>query len=303
MKPLLTRLVAYLALLGVVVSLIFLATGFLSRDQRVGVVRLKHERLASTSRPRLILIGGSSLHYGMDSDFLQEELGLPVINMGIQLSLGLRFMLREVLPSIGQGDIVVVLAEPTAYTAVPLEGESTLATLISTSPNMIQHLTMKQRLHVIGSMGAAINDNLIRIIRSRGRPGSAMDQTNRFGDYIGHQGKNPSRSSFEELPTQKVDPKVTALLASYREKLKEKGAMMLIGYAPIARSCANLATLKAIHESIPPAIRVGTPSTYVFDDAYFYDSAHHLTFEHRRTRTKLLVRDLQNCPAFKEYQR
>jgi hypothetical protein len=71
----------------------------------------KVKMLKTVPGPRLILIGGSNLAFGIDSAYLQNRLQMPVINMGVHIAFGLRYMLNQARPYLRSGDIVVIVPE------------------------------------------------------------------------------------------------------------------------------------------------------------------------------------------------
>lgn len=68
----------------------------------------KVNRLRSIEEPKLILVGNSNLPFGIRSDYLEEEIGMPVINLGIHGGLGDPFHENMIKGAINEGDIVVV---------------------------------------------------------------------------------------------------------------------------------------------------------------------------------------------------
>ncbi len=71
----------------------------------------KQELLQNTPGQRVILVGGSSVAFGFDSATLAQIVGVPVVNMGLQGSLGLRFELESLKPNLREGDIVILSPE------------------------------------------------------------------------------------------------------------------------------------------------------------------------------------------------
>ena len=41
----------------------------------------KHQRLSSITEPKIILVGGSNLPFGVKSKMLEDSLGMPVVGM------------------------------------------------------------------------------------------------------------------------------------------------------------------------------------------------------------------------------
>ncbi|NID08917.1 hypothetical protein [Fibrivirga algicola] len=72
----------------------------------------KHQRLdALAGKPRLILAGGSGVAFGIDSQLLEDSLGIPVVNMGLHADLGLPFMLKQLQAIAKPTDIVLFTPE------------------------------------------------------------------------------------------------------------------------------------------------------------------------------------------------
>jgi hypothetical protein len=82
-----------------------------SKNDYLAAMIDKHARLKSLAPPRIILVGGSSLAFGINSEEIESQTGLPVINMGLHAGLGLQNILNEMRGEIKQGDIVILSIE------------------------------------------------------------------------------------------------------------------------------------------------------------------------------------------------
>ena len=51
----------------------------------------KVERLNNIHEPKIVLLGNSNLAFGIDSQMIEDELNMPVVNMGLHGSLGNAF--------------------------------------------------------------------------------------------------------------------------------------------------------------------------------------------------------------------
>lgn len=71
----------------------------------------KHAAVAA-SPARLLIVGGSSAAFGVDSERISKELSVPVVNLGLHAGLGLEFMLREVAAVATNDDLVILCPEP-----------------------------------------------------------------------------------------------------------------------------------------------------------------------------------------------
>ncbi|MEZ6035083.1 MAG: hypothetical protein R3C17_18465 [Planctomycetaceae bacterium] len=298
MPRLFKRLFAFLVLLGLCLGAAYLITGYAAGNHRLATWRLKHQRLAALTGPRIILVGGSNLHYGMDSELLQSTLQYDVVNMGIQGGLGLRFMLAEIASSIRSDDVVILLAEPALFSRIPLDGESTLYELVSKVPEAAQFLTARQLLAGYRFLGPTISENwnyvsLLVLMRLYGRP-TILEETNVFGDYEGHRDRKSSlRPSQAEPPGDEMSPAALDLIEGFQNSVEQQGGRFLVGFAPLAESYANFPALRVLEDQVPPHLRLGKIINSVLPDSCFYDTPHHLLFEQRGPRTRQLIADLR----------
>lgn len=112
-----------LALLGVVTGVIFLAVlervfltmGEPSRNDALwaGTVRLlKEKNAASVSDRRVLLYGGSEVHFGYSARKVGEALGVHAFNMGTHAGNGLGMILSDAIRNARSGDSVVISIVP-----------------------------------------------------------------------------------------------------------------------------------------------------------------------------------------------
>ena len=69
-----------------------------SDDNYLAAVLEKDRLIRSTPSPKIILVGGSNLAFGIDSRMLRDSLNVNIVNMGLYAKLGLRYMLAQVKP-------------------------------------------------------------------------------------------------------------------------------------------------------------------------------------------------------------
>ena len=76
----------------------------------------KYERLLAADSEKIVVVGGSSVAFGLDSKLMEEKTGIPVVNFGLYAALGTKLMLDLSLPHINEGDTVVIAPELDAQT-------------------------------------------------------------------------------------------------------------------------------------------------------------------------------------------
>ena len=80
-------------------------------DGYIGAIVDKHAYADKTKTPRIIFVGGSATAFGIDSKMIEQQMGMPVINMGLNGSLGLEFILNQARYIARPTDIVIVSVE------------------------------------------------------------------------------------------------------------------------------------------------------------------------------------------------
>ena len=116
MKKTLSVISAVLAFLLIISPIILLlgTTVFLPSqfsNTFVGALDDKYERLSSIEEPKVVVIGGSSVAFGLDSEKMEELLDMPVVNFGLYAAIGTKAMVDLSRDQIKSGDVVVLAPE------------------------------------------------------------------------------------------------------------------------------------------------------------------------------------------------
>ena len=99
--------------------------------------------------PRVILIGGSNLAFGIDSQLLAQKLGAPVVNYGLEGGLGLTILLNSLQDNMRPGDIVVISPEYELFYNNLVDGEAvTLAQLLEVDPEFLRYFPIRDWLDI-----------------------------------------------------------------------------------------------------------------------------------------------------------
>ena len=106
----------------------------------VGVLDEKVDRLATVEGKKVVVIGGSSVAFGLDSALMEEHLGMPVVNFGLYAAIGTKAMLDLSLPHIGEGDIVVLAPETDAQTLSLYFHGGNMWKAVDDAPSLLLHL-------------------------------------------------------------------------------------------------------------------------------------------------------------------
>jgi hypothetical protein len=293
-------------LTAAVIALIFL-TIQPDPDHYFAGSRLQLDLLKNTPSPRIILVGGSNVSFGLDAAMMQKALGVPVINDGLHAGLGV-VPLRELQEYLRPGDIVIISLEYSMFASEDImEGDlAFLSDWIEYSPRRIRYLSNPWKQ--VPALYATMLQRKVNREVSRYLFGGSLDETRSVfigteydanGDFIGHleEASMPRR----KIPSVPYDvssrEKIFIFLEGFYQAARDKGAEVYFE-APASRktNCENTGAIEMAnffktfeqHSSIA----VLTPLEEVcLPDKYFFDTAYHLNAEGRYLRTQRLIRN------------
>ena len=80
-------------------------------DNYLNEFPVKKQLIRDTPSPKMVVIGGSNVAFGIDSKTLSDSLAIPVVNAGLHAGLGLKFIMDCNMPYLCKGDILVIMPE------------------------------------------------------------------------------------------------------------------------------------------------------------------------------------------------
>jgi len=264
----------------------------------------KHTLLSTVAAPRVIFIGGSGIALGLDSELIERELGLPVINMGVNAGFGLHYMLEEVQPYLQRDDLVVIVPEYEHFYGRLWEGDQNLLWALRIQPNTIRQITWQQFLQALPAFPLFIQQRIHEFAQRTPDPIYNRAAFNEHGDFVNHL----------TLPTEEVQPYAivaqettnqrqtnqaainrTALtqLADFQQYATAQGATVVLLYPAIADTfwhyANNQMTINQLHDSIAEEQiiqELSLPDEYVLPTSLFFDTVYHLSGEGRLLRSE-----------------
>lgn len=269
----------------------------------MGSTTLKNERLHALASPKVVLVGGSNLTYGVDSERLEDAFCMPVANMGLTAMLGFRFVAEEALAGTGKGDLLIVTLEHGTY-RLPDPAPDALATVVDYHPRSIRFVPWRQRPRLAASLGVlhlqSLRDHCWHWITKGSAPGYAVRQFRDNGDIVSHLDApmgpipEPEKAVFDTLI---IDPAFWPMADSFLSRVRGKGAEAVFTFPSMAQRIYHGDVQRALKDSlIAHGLPVlGDPADYVFADTLFYDSWFHLRRQGRAVRTERLIGDV--CAA------
>lgn len=276
----------------------------------------KDRLIRTTPSPKIVLVGGSNLAFGIDSRMMEDSLGVRVVNMGLYAQLGLRYMLAQVKPYIRRGDAVVIVPEYDQFYGKFSEGDNTLNTALLYAPPdripdfirsySIVDVVLRPRVENARRSFLEATADLFGVKNKYFPPDTNpvynRHSFNRYGDVVSHLGKksmNPDSIYVKPLPPLKeFNRKTVEELNDIADVARERGAHAYFLFPSyIDRSYViNVAAIESLRQRLARDMRVpilGTAQDFVFPARWFFDTRFHLNEVGREARTLKMIEPLR----------
>jgi len=269
----------------------------------------KHNRLAQRPFPRIVFVGGSNLAFGLDSAEIERSLGYYTVNMGLDLSLGLDFMLREIEPFLARGDVVVISPEYEEFIDMYPGRVTTLFPEATNYPHAIRFFSYKhlalfidQGLVVIGGVTRAAIRFLTDGVSSEQRVDNPYVRSafNEYGDITRHHDLRRRNITITQFGSPSPESITRAIdrLNQFHDRCRREGIAVFYSYPPIVRGQLQ-AYSEVIHDIASNLTKrlhfpiLDTPEAMSFAIDYMFDHEYHLSFEGKQIRTNHLIASLR----------
>jgi hypothetical protein len=287
----------------------------------------KHARLEMNAPRKIVFLGGSNLAYGIDSLRIEHELGIPVVNMGMNGYLGVRFMLEEAKRDLKPSDIAVISLEYDSYYKPTIGTGADLLMIVKARPRSIVFLNQWQQVaQVVEAVPFAAQQKMLRMIQEKqhaiksgilaalGRPRKeTVDEQfqlinsiechagfNDRGDLTSHLGvKWPyEREQGVEIMSTKAAEDVVDVLRTFSQDMKRRGVHVYILPTPVLQSYydrhkESLTKLYVLLRQTAGLDVLAPPTEFVFPEPLFFDTVYHLNREGRAIRTGKIIEELK----------
>lgn len=260
----------------------------------------KVERLITIKEPKIVLLGNSNLPFGINSEMIENELGIPVVNMGLHGGLGNTFHEDMAKLNVTEGDIYILCHTEfvkdenvdNVLMWVTVENHHNLWKLIRLSdiyPMVKAYPTyLKGCLELYAASSGNIDDGSLY----------ARSSFNKYGDIAGI--RTEDKYTFE-MPVEpmEIDGAVADRINKLNEWLESRGAALLVAGYPIGKGELTadeeeyIVFQKELEEQLNCPV-ISDYTDYMFDYSYFYDTNFHLKSEGADMRTRQLIEDIKN---------
>ena len=281
-------------------------------DTFVGVLDEKMKRLTGIEEDKIIIVGGSSVAFGIDSALMEEELGKPVVNFGLYAALGTKLMLDLSRAGVKEDDIVVIAPEISAQTlSLYFSAENTL-NAIDDDMSLLRYIPGENYPSLLGGAWRFARDKLEYWLSGESPDPEGIYNADSFDEYYdikkGLRTENVMRRYYDPNTIISFDTDIVALefidyVNEYIAWCREMGATVYFTWCPVNAAAVEEGTdarvLRAFSEYIADSLDcevIGAlwDSYYgpIMDKAYFYDTNFHLNDTGVRYRSINLINDI-----------
>lgn len=263
----------------------------------------KVNRLESIDEPKIILAGDSNLAYGIDSQMIEEEIGMPVVNMGLHGGLGNRFLERAAMLQINEGDLVII-----CHSDYSDEGELKQADLAWITLENHWELWEIPDAAMWTELMVALPDytfNAISLYLSgRGNQSSneiyARKAFNVYGDNVSQREAGQYEIDSSAVKVPEISEECVERINGLTDYCNAAGAKLVIAGYPILAGddTPDKESYEMFQNELEAKMKcdiISDYTDYFFTVDYFFDGPLHMTNEGARLRTKQLIQDISDA--------
>lgn len=267
----------------------------------------KYDLLCSTNEKKIIFVGGSSLPFGLKSDWIEEEIsGYKVVNFGLYATLGTKFMMDMSKANINPGDIVILSPEVNPQTYSLYFNPEAVLQACDGFAFKYKYLSFQDNLSLFYNY-YSFSKEKIKYYANQNAPDPIgiyrHDSFNSYGDIAVEREYNIMNNGYDS--TMSIEPKEDLLdsdfiryVNRYCDYVRSRNAKIYFNFSPCNELAVGTTLEKrnAFQEKLNLSIRCDTLSDLedcIMDYRYFYDTNFHLNSSGAAYYTNLIIRNLK----------
>lgn len=306
------KFVKMLLIIAIAAALPFIAIYFYAltvphsyQESYYGALPIKYDRIKSIKEPKVVVIGGSSVAFGIDSKLVEKELGMPCVNFGLYAAFGLKPMLDLAKDHIRKGDIVIIAPELSSQMYSDYVGYEYLLEAMEGRTGMGLKLGKDYSLGLIKNLPSYAK-NSKKLKKEGGLKVEGVYARSSFDEYGDIVYERPSSimsdgyamDNLPEIDEALITDTFADMINDFAKDAKKSGASVYFGFCPINDMSAKDITGKQIeaftdklNEKLDIDI-IASLEDHIFDARYFYDSNFHTNEAGTTYNTILLINDI-----------
>lgn len=274
------------------------------RNNYVASLTDKVNRSRSIDGPKIMLVGNSNVAFGMNSELIENEIGLPVVNLGLHGGLGNAYLEQIAKVNVKEGDIVIVCHS--SFSDNDEIPDPELAWIAYDKNDslwpMIREKDYKQMLLAYPSY---LKKSMFLWVRHAGNHDTgdcySRNAFNEWGDVVYRPGGIDVDSMFSNTHVYLPSMNDTCVnrLNELNQYCIERGATMLVAGYPIAYgeysefSKDEVIAFQTQLDQELDCDMISDYTDYMYPYHYFYNTVLHLNEEGAKARSYQLISDLK----------
>ena len=274
----------------------------------MGELKYKAELLENTPGPRIVLVGGSGVAFGVDSTLMERELpGYSAVNFGMYAALGTTVMLDLSEPYIREGDIVILIPEQQAQTLSGWFDPAVMWQGLDGAFDLLALLPGDKLAQLAGAFPEFAGRKFSYAVRGEPpRPQGVYrrDSFNERGDVADPLcARNEMPGGFDSntpirFDADMVTEEFARRVREYARAVTGNGAVLWYGFCPMnARAAEGTGSeIDAFYEALQEKLSLplaGDPHNFILDAGWFYDTNFHPNSSGKTVYTRELIRAIK----------
>ena len=298
-------LAVLLPLLIAVVS--FFALPKIYDETFLGELADKYALLCDTDDPKIIVIGGSSVAFGLDSAALEEATGYKVVNFGLYATLGTKIMLDLSEANINSGDIIILAPELDSQTLSLYFNATSAWQGLEGDYSMLFHVGSDNISALIAHLPDYLSKRADALINGTTLSPTGVyrhDSFNEYGDICYARPYNVMTFQYDRTQTITLTPDIfdedfIEYLNKYIDRAQHRGAEVYFTFCPMNESALDKDTteesIQEFYDYVSETLHcevISDPNDSIMDQGYFFDTNYHLNDAGVKVHTAHLAADI-----------
>lgn len=270
-----------------------------------------YEKLKSAEGKKIVIIGGSSVAFGVDSAAIERELrrndlDYTVCNFGLYGALGTKVMLDMAEAQVSEDDIVVLAIEPEAQLNSLFFGVSSMWKCMEGDRNLFFSVAKEDRAALVGGYMDFLQERYgcyIRMDKPQPEGAYSARAFNENCDMIYERAGNAMALGYDttdpiELTADYISGDFIEYVNQFTTKVITKKACVCMSFAPMNKLAITDLSEQVVYEwfsflnnSFDCEV-ISDPWDYILEDGWFYDNNYHLNNAGAVIRSESLAKDL-----------
>ncbi len=282
-------------------------------DTFVGELSEKYDRLCSIESKKIVIVGGSSAAFGLDSSMIENELDYKAVNFGLYADLGTKLMMDLSRASVNEGDIFILAPEMSAQTLSLYFGSETALEAMDGRFSMLAYVDKDDYGSLVGAAWK-VGSSKLKYLLSGDRPANQgaykKENFNEYGDNvfdrpynelsgIGNPIKLDFLADFSDGNITEYEQFIE-YVNEYTAFIRSRGAEVYFSFPPMNQKAVfennTDESIREFYQNLCLNLDCKVISNvfdYIIDDGYFFDSEYHLNNSGVTVRTVKLIDDIK----------